>query len=181
MSYVNKSSGNNQNWIFVKGNEEYSDRGGFTLVMSICKCSTAADKMSYSVCMMPSILPPQVLIAVCLALNYIHVQKKVVHRDLTPSNIVLGQVLYIGLGMLARTFIVMQNKCLSDWYFCVHLYCFWVLSTLHTVSGTWCFEANKDIAQGQARAERQAVNTSAHLLHSLHAELCCRHCSPSHG
>ncbi|GAX79138.1 hypothetical protein CEUSTIGMA_g6578.t1 [Chlamydomonas eustigma] len=33
----------------------------------------------------------QVLIAVSLALNYIHVQKKVVHRDLTPSNIVLGQ------------------------------------------------------------------------------------------
>ena len=43
----------------------------------------------------PPLLPvhrTQVLIAVSLALNYIHVQKKVVHRDLTPSNIVLGQV-----------------------------------------------------------------------------------------
>ena len=34
----------------------------------------------------------QVLIAVSLALNYIHTQKKIVHRDLTPGNIVLGQV-----------------------------------------------------------------------------------------
>jgi hypothetical protein len=33
----------------------------------------------------------QVLIAVTLALNYIHGAKKVVHRDLTPGNIVLGQ------------------------------------------------------------------------------------------
>eukprot|EP00195_Chlamydomonas_chlamydogama_P014873 CAMPEP_0202909088 /NCGR_PEP_ID=MMETSP1392-20130828/48237_1 /ASSEMBLY_ACC=CAM_ASM_000868 /TAXON_ID=225041 /ORGANISM="Chlamydomonas chlamydogama, Strain SAG 11-48b" /LENGTH=1008 /DNA_ID=CAMNT_0049598709 /DNA_START=59 /DNA_END=3081 /DNA_ORIENTATION=- len=33
----------------------------------------------------------QVLIAVSLALNYIHGQKKIVHRDLTPANIVLGQ------------------------------------------------------------------------------------------
>ncbi|GIM13803.1 hypothetical protein Vretimale_16861, partial [Volvox reticuliferus] len=33
----------------------------------------------------------QVLIAVILALNYIHCVKKIVHRDLTPSNIVLGQ------------------------------------------------------------------------------------------
>ncbi|GLC33389.1 Serine/threonine-protein kinase Nek10 [Pleodorina starrii] len=33
----------------------------------------------------------QVLIAVILALNYIHSVKKIVHRDLTPSNIVLGQ------------------------------------------------------------------------------------------
>jgi serine/threonine protein kinase len=34
----------------------------------------------------------QVLIAVCLALHYIHAVKKIVHRDLTPANIVLGQV-----------------------------------------------------------------------------------------
>uniref|UniRef100_A0A7R9V241 non-specific serine/threonine protein kinase n=1 Tax=Chlamydomonas euryale TaxID=1486919 RepID=A0A7R9V241_9CHLO len=33
----------------------------------------------------------QVLIATALALNYIHVTKKIVHRDLTPGNIVLGQ------------------------------------------------------------------------------------------
>eukprot|EP00798_Chlamydomonas_sp_ICE-L_P017617 gene17617-23951_t len=33
----------------------------------------------------------QVLIAVSLALNYIHGQKQIVHRDLTPGNIVLGQ------------------------------------------------------------------------------------------
>ena len=55
------------------------------------------------------LLSPQVLIAVSLALNYIHVQKKVVHRDLTPSNIVLGQVratkrsrqFYRSIGMFA--------------------------------------------------------------------------------
>jgi serine/threonine protein kinase len=32
-----------------------------------------------------------VVVAVVLALNYIHVQKRIIHRDLTPGNIVLGQ------------------------------------------------------------------------------------------
>lgn len=36
--------------------------------------------------------PLQVLIAISLALSYIHGQKNIVHRDLTPANIVLGQV-----------------------------------------------------------------------------------------
>lgn len=32
----------------------------------------------------------QVLLAVCLALHYVHTVAKVVHRDLTPANIMLG-------------------------------------------------------------------------------------------
>ncbi len=46
--------------------------------------------------------PVQVVIAVSLALNYIHSQKNIVHRDLTPANIVLGQVRQRYTGICSR-------------------------------------------------------------------------------
>lgn len=41
----------------------------------------------------------QVLVAVVLALNYIHGAKKIVHRDLTPGNIVLGALGHSSEGL----------------------------------------------------------------------------------